>query len=89
MTHKGGEHIHQLAAQHGENVTTVSSGNALGSAIPSMILLLPGSVAEMTSLWSMTTEDFVSWLSLSSYYKAADLRLLVLSGATSHLVTLL
>jgi hypothetical protein len=39
LTQKGGKHINLVAAKHGENVTILSCGNAVGSAIPPMILV--------------------------------------------------
>lgn len=38
LAEKGTERVHMQASEHGENVTIVGCGNALGNAIPPMIL---------------------------------------------------
>jgi len=49
LTQKGREHVNLVTAEHGENVTIVFCGNAVGSAIPPMILVtgISGSSPEM------------------------------------------
>jgi hypothetical protein len=47
--------------------------------------LPPGSIAQMASHGSMTTEAFVNWLTHFSRYKVAVSCLLVSDGMTSHL----
>lgn len=75
LARKGSRRVHYRGKEHGENVTIVSCGNALGSVIPPMILFkgqrmkrdwsdnLPhGSVVNVTAKGSMTTDTFVQWL---------------------------
>jgi DDE superfamily endonuclease. len=47
--------------------------------------LPPGSIAQMTSRGSMTTEAFDNWLTHFSRYEVAGSCLLVFDGATTHL----
>ncbi|XP_063241735.1 uncharacterized protein LOC134541920 [Bacillus rossius redtenbacheri] len=94
----GSRRVHFRGKEHGENVTIVSCGNALGNVIPPMILFkgqrlkpewadnLPaGSVVEMTAKGSMTSETFVKWLHHFSRYKSAGPCLLIMDGAKCHL----
>ena len=98
LRQKGRKRVNLVAVECGENVTIVSCGYATGSAIPAMLLfkrqrmkgewidaLPPGSIAQMTSRGSMTTEAFVNWLTHFSHYKVAGSCLLVFDGMTSHL----
>lgn len=87
-----------MAHEHAENATVVVCVNALGNAIPSMILFkgirskptfedgLPtGSVISMTPKGSMTKELFCKWLDHFARYKPEGKVLLICDGATSHL----
>lgn len=98
LAQKGGKRVHVVAPEHGENVTVVACGNAMGNAIPPMIIfrgkrrrpelgddLPPGSSVEMTEKGSMTTETFISWLNHFAKYKSDGDVLLVFDGAASHL----
>ena len=98
LTQKGGKRVKLIAADHGENVTIVSCGNAVGSAKPPLILFkgqrikgewldeLPsGSIAQITSRVNMKTEVLFDWLTHFSCYKVAGSCLLVFDGVTSHL----
>ena len=98
LTQKSGKRVNLVAVEHGKNVTTVSCGYAIASAIPPMLLfkgqrikgewleaLPPGSIAQMTSCGSMTTEASVNWLTHFSHYKVAGSCLLVFDKVTSHL----
>ena len=93
----GSKRVHYRGKEHGENVTIVSCGNALGSIIPPMILFkvkrlkqewtdnLPhGSAVQMTNKGSMTAAVFVHWLRHFSRYKTAGPCLLIMDGARSH-----
>ncbi|XP_050298658.1 tigger transposable element-derived protein 1-like isoform X2 [Anthonomus grandis grandis] len=98
LTRKGIKRVHLIAPEHAENVTVVACGNALGQAIPPMILfkgvrqkpewidsMPPGSVIEMTAKGSMTTAIFIKWVKHFSKFKAPGRCLLVFDGAASHL----
>ena len=94
----GSRRVHYRGKEHGENVTIVSCGNALGNTIPPMVLFkgkrmkqewadnLPaGSVVEMTPKGSMTSQTFVRWLHHFGRYKSAGECLLIVDGAKCHL----
>lgn len=98
LTQKGGKRINLVAVEHGKIVTIVSRGYAIGSAIPPILLfkgqrmkgewldaLPPGSITQMTSHGSMTTEAFVNWFMHFSHYKVTGSYLLVFDEVTSHL----
>lgn len=98
LAQKGARRVHIVGNEHGENVTIVSCGNALGSAIPPVILfkgkrmkpewndgLPPGSEIIMTPKGSMTTASFCSWIDHFGKYKTAGPCLLIFDGAKSHL----
>lgn len=87
-----------MAPEHGENVTIVSCGNALGQVIPPMILykgkrlnpewecnLPTGTVVLMTEKGSMTTEVFKKWVLHFAKFKPQGKVLLIFDGASSHL----
>ena len=95
---KGSKRVHIVAKEHGESVTIVACGNAIGSAIPPMILFsgvrknpawerdLPtGSVAKMTPKGCMTSDTFVEFLRHFSRFKPNGTCLLIFDGAKSHL----
>lgn len=84
MIQKGRKRINLVAAEHGKNVTIMSCGNAVGSTVTPMIqfkgqrmkgewlsALTPGSIAQLTTHGSMTTEAFVNWFTHFIYYKVA------------------
>lgn len=98
LAKKGSKRVHFIAEEHAQNVTVVACGNALGQAIPPMILmkgirqkpewcvnLPPGSVIEMTTKGSMTTQTFVKWIDHFSNFKPPGKVLLIFDGASSHL----
>lgn len=71
----GVKRVQLVAPEHGENVTIVACGNAVGNVIPPMVIfkckrrkdglgddLPPGSIFEMASKGSMTTQIFILWL---------------------------
>ncbi|KAK9679761.1 DDE superfamily endonuclease [Popillia japonica] len=102
LARKGAKRVHltapEHAPEHGENVTIVGCGNALGQAIPPFILfkgkrltpewtdhLPPGLTAMMTQKGSMTNESFISWLEHFAKYRNTGPTLLIFDGAKSHL----
>ena len=98
LTKTGSRRVHYRGKEHGENVTIVSCGNALGNVIPPMILFkgkrmeqewadnLPtGSIIEMRAKGSMTSQTFVRWLQHFNRYKSAGECLLIVYGAKCHL----
>ena len=95
---KGSKRVHFVSKEHGESVTIVGCGNAIGTVIPPMILLkgkrmkpewkdnLPaGSDCQMTSKGSMTTEAFCVWLDHFARFKPNGSCLLIFDGAQCHL----
>lgn len=77
--------VHLIAPKHEANVTAVACGNALGQAIPPMILfkgvhqkpewtdyMPPGTVMEMIAKGSMTTATFIKWVNHFSKFKAPE-----------------
>lgn len=98
LARKGSKRVHNIASEHGQNVTIVSCGNALGQVIPPIILftgerlrpewcedLPPGSQIFMTPKGSMNTQTFVKWLDHFAKYKAKGPALLIFDGVSSHL----
>ncbi|XP_022910060.2 tigger transposable element-derived protein 1-like [Onthophagus taurus] len=90
--------VHLVAQEHAENSTVVACVNALGNAIPPMILFkgirqkptfqdgLPaGSAVLMSPKGSMTTKLFCKWLEHFAKYKPTGKVLLIFDGATSNL----
>ena len=86
LAKKGSKRVHYRGKEHGENVTIVGTGSALGSAIPPLILfkgvrknkewlpLLPtGSDFEMTPKGSMTIPVFVKFLQHFAKFKTAGM----------------
>ncbi len=82
LTTKGKKRNHVRGKEHGENVTVVAAGSAVGFLIPPMILfkgvrkdlswvkLLPtGSAVEMTPKGCMNIETFVKYLDHFAKYK--------------------
>jgi hypothetical protein len=75
LAKKGVRRVHSKGKEHGENVTCVAAGSAIGTAIPPMILfkgvrkvrqwaeILPaGTLVEMTPRGSMNVETFIKFL---------------------------
>lgn len=98
LTAKGRKRVHQIANEHAESVTVVGCGNAIGSAIPPMILfkgkrlkpefqdnLPPGSLVKMTPKGSMTTETFIEFINHLHKYRTSGPCLLIFDGAKCHL----
>lgn len=98
LSRRGVKRVHMIAQEHAENVTVVACGNALGQAIPPMILfkgkrkkdewldaMPPGTALEMTQKGSMTAVVFVTWMEHFVKYKPPGKCLLIFDGASSHL----
>lgn len=98
LAKKGAKRVHLVAPEHGENVTIVSCGSALGNSIPPTILFkgkrlkpewkdaLPaGSQALMTPKGSMNITTFCTWIEHLAKYKPAGKCLLIFDGAKCHL----
>ena len=98
MAKKGARRVHTVASEHGESVTVVACGNAIGTAIPPMIsfngkrmkpewadTLPPGSVALMTTKGSMNVETFSKCIQHFSKHKVGGPCLLIFDGAKCHL----
>lgn len=98
LTAKGRKRVHQIANEHAESVTVVGCGNAIGSAIPPMILfkgkrlkpefqdnLPPGSLVKMTPKGSMMTETFIEFINHLHKYRTSGPCLLIFDGAKCHL----
>ncbi|KAJ8945036.1 hypothetical protein NQ318_019031 [Aromia moschata] len=98
LAERGERRVHLLANEHAENVTVVACINALGQAVPPMIIfkgirkkdtysdnLPPGSIVEMSAKGSMTRELFIRWLQHFANFKPVGRVLLVIDGASCHL----
>lgn len=98
IAQKGAKRVHMQASEYAENVTVVGCVNALGNAIPPMILFkgirkkpefddnLPtGSIVRMAPKGSMTTELFLEFVKHLGKYKTVGKCLLIFDGAKSHL----
>nr|XP_022899813.1 uncharacterized protein LOC111413165 [Onthophagus taurus] len=98
LAEKGERRIHLLANEHAENVTLVACVNALGQAVPPMIIfkglrkkdtysdnLPPGSTVQMSAKGSMTRELFIVWLQHFAKFKPAGRVLVVIDGASCRL----
>lgn len=95
---KGAKRVHLVAQEHAENATIVACANALGQAIPPVILFkgkrmkptfsdgLPtGSKVMMSPKGSMTIEIFNKWLDHFIEYMSPPPVILVFDGAKCHL----
>lgn len=84
LVRKGVKRNYVRGKEHGENVTYVGCGNALGTVVPPFILfkgklknrsfednLPPGSEVHMTQKGSMTAPTFVKFLNHLAKYKPA------------------
>ncbi|XP_049799819.1 uncharacterized protein LOC126235128 [Schistocerca nitens] len=98
LAKKGVKRLHFVAPEHGENVSIVSCGKAIGQVIPPMILfkgnrhkpewgdyLPPGTAVEMTDKGSMNTATLIKWIHRFAKYKPAKDVILIFDGASSHL----
>nr|XP_022911468.1 uncharacterized protein LOC111422502 [Onthophagus taurus] len=98
LAEKGERRIHLLANEHAENVTVVACVNALGRAVPPMIIfkdlrkkdtysdnLPPGSTVQISAKGNMIRELFIVWLQHFAKFKPARRVLLVIDGASCHL----
>lgn len=98
LAQTGARRVHLVAEEHGENATIVACINAVGNAVPPMILykgkrmkpewtynLPAGSVCRMTDRGSMTTAVFRDWLAHFASFKTPGRCLLIFDGAKSHL----
>lgn len=98
LAQKGARRVHLIAPEHAENVTIAMCVNAIGTAIPPMIIFkgqrqkpeysdnLPaGSLVKMASKGSMTTEFFIEFIKHLGKYKTQGKALLIFDGAFSHL----
>lgn len=83
LAKKGARRVHSRGKEHGENVTVVGCGNAVGNFIPPMVIFkgvrcddswkdsMPtSSVVEMAPKGSMTSMLFCKWLKHFSKFKA-------------------
>ncbi|KAL0812024.1 hypothetical protein ABMA28_009418 [Loxostege sticticalis] len=90
--------VHLIAQEHAENVTVIACVNAIGTAIPPMVIFkgkrmrpefydnLPaGSLVKMAPKGSMTTELFIQFIQHLANYKSPRKCLLIFDGAASHL----
>ena len=98
MPKRGAKRVHQRGQEHGENVSIVACANALGMAIPPMIIfkgerdnrrfgnnLPPSSIYRMSPKGSMTTALFVEFIEHLGAFKMPGKALLIFGGARSHL----
>lgn len=95
---RGAKRVKMVANEHGENVTVVGCANAVGHAVPPMIIfkgkrkmkyysvgIPPGSAVEVTAKGSMTSELFIIWLKHFSKSKPRGKVLLIIDGAKCHI----
>lgn len=98
LAEKGTKRVHFVAQENAENVTIAMCVNAVGNALPPMVLFkgkrlkpeycdqLPaGSLVKMASKGSMTTELFVDFINHLGQYKSPGKALLIFDGAACHL----
>ncbi|CAG9574746.1 unnamed protein product [Danaus chrysippus] len=98
LAKKGAKRIHLLSSEHAGSVTIAGCVNALGTAIPPMIIfkgkrlkpelydnLPPGSLVEKSSKGYMTNELFNIFLNHLARYKSAGPCLLIFDGEACHL----
>lgn len=83
ITEKGTRNVHFRGKEHGESLTVVGCGNAIGSVVPPMVIykgvrknddwnldLPPGSTIEMSPRGSMTSVLFTKWMHHFAKYKS-------------------
>ncbi|KAJ2952374.1 hypothetical protein O0L34_g4658 [Tuta absoluta] len=98
IAQKGAKRVHLQASEHGENVTVVRCANAVGNAIPPLILFkgkrkkpeydlnLPaGSAVLMAPKGTMTTNLFIAFIQHFAKFKPFGKCLLIFDGAKCHL----
>lgn len=98
LAEKGNTRVHLVAPEHAENVTIAMCVNAVGTAIPPMIIfkgiryrselganLPPGAKVRMAPKGSMTSSLFVEFIQHLAQHKAPGKCLLVFDGAKCHL----
>ncbi|XP_063633730.1 uncharacterized protein LOC134804559 [Cydia splendana] len=98
LAKKGAKRVHLVSSEHAESVTVAGCVNALGTAIPPMIIFkgkrlkpelydnLPaGSLVEKSSKGYMNNELFKEFLKHLARYKSGGKCLLVFDGAACHL----
>ena len=97
LAKKGSKRVHMVASEHAENVTIVACVNAVGWAIPPMIIFkgkrgkpeysdnLPtDTLVSMSEKGCMTKELFAMWLQHFAKFKSGKV-LLIFDGASSHI----
>lgn len=96
---KGAKSDHLQSSEHAESVTIAGCLNALGTAIPPVVIfnkgqrlkpelyehLPPGSFVEKSAKRYMTNELFKEFLKHLARYKTAEPCLLISDGAACHL----
>lgn len=98
LAEKGNKRVHLVAPEHAENVTIAMCINAVGIAIPPMIIfkgvryrselasnLPPGTKVSMALKGSMTGTLFVEFIQHLAQYKVPGKCLLIFDGAKCHL----
>lgn len=98
MAQKRARRVHLVAPEHAENVTIAMCVNAVGSAIPPMIIfkgqrqnpelsdnLPPGRIVKMAPKGSLTKDLFIDFIKHLAKYKTQGNILLIFDGASSHL----
>lgn len=98
LAETGSKRVPSIGNKHGENVTIVAAVNAIGHAVPPMILfkgermqpefvedLPPGVICSMTPKGSMNIRTFVDWIQHLSKFKPPGPCLLMFDGAKCHI----
>lgn len=98
LAEKGAKRVHQMSNEHAESVTVVGCVNAVGNAIPPIILfkgkrlkpeftdnLRAAALVKMTEKGYMNHETFVEFIRHLAKYKTTGKCLLIFDGAASHL----
>uniref|UniRef100_A0A2A4JD70 HTH CENPB-type domain-containing protein n=1 Tax=Heliothis virescens TaxID=7102 RepID=A0A2A4JD70_HELVI len=98
LAKKGAKRVHLQSSEHAESVTIAGCVNALGTAIPPMVIfkgkrlkpelhdnLPPGSLVEKSAKGYMTNELFKEFLKHLARYKSEGPCLLIFDGAACHL----
>ncbi|CAB3230666.1 unnamed protein product [Arctia plantaginis] len=98
LAEKGNTRVHLVAPEHAENVTIAMCVNAVGIAIPPMIIfkgiryrseltsnLPPGTKVSMAPKGSMTSSLFVEFIQHLAQHKVPGKCLLIFDGAKCHL----
>ncbi|CAH2084962.1 unnamed protein product [Euphydryas editha] len=98
LAEKGSKRVRLIAPEHAENVTIAMCVNAIGTAIPAMVIFkgqrqrpdltenLPvGTLVRMAPKGSMTSDLFVEFIQHLAKHKVPDKCLLIFDGAKCHL----